>query len=410
MTRWTSIGVTAVLILSALFPWIFAAVANHGLLHIAPEFADDSGYYYAQVHDVAAGYPFIGNPYFKEYVNEPATSFFGADWVAAVPLLVGIPIVPSTIIDLLIAFGIFGGLLIALARMLGMRRLWIFVCLVAVVSTSYWLMERPVSMQIVFPCFLFFLLSYLAWLKNPHARPAQISLVISSALSFYIYTYLWQIVVIVFGLTHAWLLLRERKRFISLLWIDAAIAALALPVLWYTYMQLHLAWYWPTIIRAGFVETHTFGSSAIIVAMITITMLVAVWVLCNDRAKRHAELTFIGVTGISILIASFSNVITGKDLETAIHFIRFSYLWSAIAGSYALFVFFEGRSFDWHRDILSRYGICIIGIIAFLGFNLYQTLEGFPSTVSSSMLASQAYAAPLRWLEEYAGGLSYFCG
>ena len=140
-------------------------------------------------------------------MNEPATSFFGAEWIAAVPLFLSIPIVPAIALDLGVAFAAFAALLVWLSWMLDMRRSWIVGCVVAVLGVSFWLMERPVSMQIVFPCFIFFLLAYLAWLKDPDSRRARILFIVSSALAFYVYTYLWQIVVVVFGLTHLFFLL-----------------------------------------------------------------------------------------------------------------------------------------------------------------------------------------------------------
>ena len=395
------VAVIASVVLFGLAPWIGASIANHGPLRVPPEFTDDSGYYYAQVHDVAIGYPFIGNPYFKEYANEPAASFFGADWIAAVPLLVGIPIVPAIMLDAAVAFAIFAVLLSALAHVLGMRRWWPIALLAAVLSVSYWLMIRPVSMQVVFPCFVFFLLSYFAWLTHSASRRAQIAFVVSSALSFYIYTYLWQIVVIVFGLTHLYFFVRDRTRLLPLLWIDVTTIVLSLPAVWYTYMQINQPWYWQTMIRTGFVATHTFGSSAVIAALITIVMLGALWILCKDRTARRTELLFFGITGVALLIASFSNVITGKDMEAAIHFIRFTYLWAALAGVYSLFSYFGSRHFNWRRDIFSRYGLCTIVILAFFAFFLAGTFKGFPTVMTAPIVATQAYATPLMWLNEH---------
>ncbi len=391
------LGVTVAL---ALVPWIAALVMNRGLLHVPPEFTNDSGYYFAQLHDVAHGYPFIGNPYFKEYANEPATSFFGADWIAAAPLLIGIPLVPAIIFDTAIAFAIFAWLLIALSRKLGMRGWWIIAALVAVLASSYWLMERPVSMQIVFPCFAFFLLSYLAWLKDPDSHVAKVMLISSSALAFYVYTFLWQIVVIVFGLTHVFFFVYERRRLISLVLIDAATILLVLPVLWYTYLQLHESWYWQTMTRTGFVATHTFGSSAIITALITIAMFGVLWILCTDRMVRRTELIFFSITGTALLVAAFSTVVTGKDMEAAIHFIRFSYVWAALTGVYALSVYFGSGRIDWRKDMISRYSVAALVIVAFLAWNMFQTIEGFRSIDNRSVLASQVYAATMQWLNK----------
>ncbi|HUO56407.1 MAG TPA: hypothetical protein VMU27_03170 [Candidatus Paceibacterota bacterium] len=387
-----------------LVPWIVALILNHGVLSVPPEFANDSEYYYAQVHDVAIGYPFIGNPYYKEYRDEPATSFFGAAWIAAIPLLAGIPIVPALAIDFGVAFGIYTTLLLMLGVRLGMRRWWGVALITAALGSSYWLMERPVSMQVVFPCFVFFLLSYYLWLKDPESRASRIALILSSALAFYVYTYSWQIMVVVFALTHALFLFSDRKKFISLLWIDLPIVILSSPVIWYTYYQIHQPWYWQTMTRTGLVETHTIGSSSIFVILISAFMLGAIR-LFGRYSRDHeyrAEILFLAITGLSILITSFSNVITGKDVETAIHLIRFEYVWAAIAGVYALWLYAHSRPLEWRAALTSSSGLYAIAIVAFVAYFLYGALQGFPGLLLPSTVATQDYGAPLEWLNENA--------
>lgn len=387
-------------VLFALTPWAAAIWTNRGLLHVPPEFADDSEFYYAQMHTVAQGNLWIGNPYFKEHVGEIGGSFFGAVWIDAAVLVIGVPMMPTILIDLAVAFAVLSGMLIWVCKQLGMRRWWLAASIAAVLSVSFWMMIRPVSMQIVIPSFVFFLSAYLLWMKRPDSWHARALLIVASALSFYIYTFLWQIVVVVLGVSHLFILMWRRRQIPSLLLIDAATIALALPVLWYTYAQTHHMWYWQMITRTGFVETHTIGSAAIIATVITGLTLGAVWILGIHRTEKELERNFFGITGISILITAFSNVITGKDLELSIHIIRFTYVWAALAGIFALYTYFESLSWDLRTGIARLRGLVAIGLLAVFAFTMFHTLYVFRETMSLSTLAAQAYSEPLQWLNE----------
>lgn len=399
MTRGFYAWCVGAAIVIALMPWIIATVANHGPLQVPPEVTDDAAYYYTQMHDVALGYPFIGNPYYKEYRDEPATSFFGAEWIASAPLLVGIPLVPSILVDAAFGFAIFAILFVAICTALEMPRRWIIAGLVFAFAAAYWLLIRPVSMQIVFPCFLFFFVSYLWWLKNPSSRRAQIALIISSALAFYVYTYLWQIVAVSLALVHLLFLTKERRRYLPLLFVDVGTFVLALPVIWYTYVQIHQPWYWETLARTGLVETHTFGSSTIIVAAIVALSLLAVWFMTPREKRSSPAMVFFVTTGVAIIATASSNIITGKDVETAIHIVRFAYVWAALALAYALSARFGTHRITL-RSVYGLSGICLVGAILFFGYDGIQAVEGLPGVAAPSALASQAYAAPLLWLQQ----------
>jgi len=388
-------------IVLALVPWLAATVGNHGQLRVPPEFTDDSVYYYTRIHSVAEGYPFIGNPYFKEHRNDMATAFFGADWIASAPLLLHIPLIPAIMVDTVIGFALFAGLIILLCQALGIRTWGTALSLSATLACTYWFLERPVSMQIVFPIFLFFLLSYLWWLRYPELYKTRLALIASAVLSFYTYTYLWQIVVIIMGITHIVFLIRERSRLVSLLILDGIVVILAFPLFWYTYLQLHQQWYWQTMLRTGLVATHSFGGAAVIAAVLSMFIGVAMWTLRDDYQARRTDIEFFFIVGVSILIAVFSNVITGKDLESANHFIRFTYVWAALAGSYVVYRHVESQGYDWRAYArANRFTIILLALVIFFSFNAYQTLRGFHFVASPGTLAPQTYTAPLQWLND----------
>ena len=70
-------------------------------------FTTNYSYYFARIHEIADGKPFIGNPYFFEHKDEPSVAFFGADWVASVPVLVGLPFGLAMYLNLLFWLCIF---------------------------------------------------------------------------------------------------------------------------------------------------------------------------------------------------------------------------------------------------------------------------------------------------------------
>jgi len=70
-------------------------IAGSSWRGVPPALVSDSLYYYARAKEVFDGFPFIGNPYFLEYQKTISPSFFVPDWLYALPLLVGAPLVAT---------------------------------------------------------------------------------------------------------------------------------------------------------------------------------------------------------------------------------------------------------------------------------------------------------------------------
>jgi hypothetical protein len=364
------------------------------------EIMDDSEYYYARLQTVADGHPFIGNPYFKEHANDPAVAFFGADWIASIPLITGIPLFPSIFIDLLVGVAAYVLLSLWIAKELGFEtKRSVLIVVASLFVASFWLLERPVAMQVVFPAYLAFIGAYLSWLNKPASLKRGILLAVVSALTFYLYTYLWQISVVALILSCGLLVLPNRRQYFSILPITLGTAVLAAPMIWYTYKQLHAPYYWETVARIGFVATHTFGSAALVNLALVLAGFAA---LACARLKRapHAITIFFSVTAVALIGTTFSNVITGKDLETAVHFQRFVYVWAAIAAAYALNTAYKLRREEQDKGkLLNSAGILVSGII--LLFLLGSFIIDIRS-VTTANIGVESYAAPLAWLAKNA--------
>lgn len=384
----TFIGICVLLMLA---PWGMLALINHGSFTVPPEFMDDSGYYYARMQAVADGHPFIGNPYFKEHADAMASAFFGADWIASIPLFLHVPLLPAALLNLALSTALFVTLSLMLLRLLGLSSRWQMAGALALLVTGYWLLLRPVAMQVVFPSFLFFLVGYLAWLQNPASKKRLALFVVSSALTFYLYTYLWQIVTIVIGLTHILFLTPSRRRYLSLIVADIAITILIAPIIWYTYLQLQNPDYWETVTRIGYIATHTFGSAAVL----NLALIVLAFVLllaAGHRALTRPSIIFFTVTGAALVIASFSNMLTGKDLETAVHMARFVEVWAALTVSYAAFLYIERKGSD-NADALPI-TICVLLGVLLIG-NLTTVYDR-----TDEYLRGETYRDVLVWLNE----------
>lgn len=373
----------------ALVPWLVLFCMHHGPFTVPPEFVDDSEYYYARLTTIASGHPFIGNPYFKEYSEEMASAFFGADWLAAVPLVAHVPLIPAILLDLFFWSGIYTLLSLWLLTLFGVSGKNIGYGGAALFLSAFWLLERPVAMQIVFPSYLVFLASVLWWLQRPRSYLRTLILAVSATLTFYIYTYLWQIVTVTLLALHALFVLRERAQYRTLLLVDAFVALLVAPMVWYTYTQLTHPWYWETVTRIGFIPTHTFGSAALVNGALIILTVVAFY-LVTSAPLRHASSVWVMATGLALMGTTFSNVITGKDLETAVHIGRFVEVWAVAV---ALIVLHEWRP---ARRTLRSYGAASIAFLVLVsaGYSFFHGWRG----VTDDALLGERYAPTLSWL------------
>jgi hypothetical protein len=229
-----------------------------------PNFYSDDLYYYARLHEISDGHPFLGNPYYYEHRNDPAPAFFVADWIAWIPMGLGASLPVALVINFSIWFFIFLLLVYSIFIKIGLSRYFAIAGSVFVAVQSYEWLLRTVSMEIVLPVFALFLLSFLCWAKDPKDRRPLFALVVASALSFYVYTYLWQIVVVAL---FVYVLLKWRtwdkdERDASVMGILLTIL-LALPSLIYTYLQLQNPYFWESMQRIGLVFTHLPAAEAL---------------------------------------------------------------------------------------------------------------------------------------------------
>lgn len=376
---------------------------------VPPPYISDDLYYYSRIHEVADGHIFIGNPYFLEHNSEMAPAFFVADWLATLPMILSHSIIFTIVFNLfiwsLITFFLLYKLLCSFKIPKKYSLLGALLCYLQV----YWLVLRPVVMQIIFPFMILFWWAFFIWWKEPFKKNNIIFLTLTASFNFYIYSYSWQVVLITFFLTFLLLVvLKEWRKLISLIKINLLTLLLSLPIIIYTLKQISHPSYWETMYRIILTNTHFPAYSAYsygrwIIIVLVLFFLTILWLNKGNRKTILSSPAFMFclITGCALLISSVSNIITGKDMQIAGHIARFIILWFSISCVYYSFYFFSNvkklNELPFKKIIILSLIIvvCFIGIIRnfprsipFWGVNFKQSLD------------VQNYAGPLTWLDK----------
>ncbi len=310
------------------------------------EIMDDTLYYLGRVREVLMGNYFIGNSYLVEKVGEVTTAFFVADWIYSIPffgiVFFGLPIAIGLVFSEAFWTVTTSILLYFLYKKLDIEdRYMPLVVTFSLLSVLFYIL-RPVTMAVVYPVFILFLISFLAWLNDPTNNKNKIYLTLSSTLSFYVYTYLWQLVLVVLGLTFL-LSLFTKKSIKELFVVLISTLFLSLPVFVYTWRQLNSEFYFETLNRVGLINTHSLGSSAFLYTFLLFVCLFLIYVFKKRELINNVIFIFFGIITFSLIITGISNVITGKDLELAVHVGRFTELYIAIFVTFSFWVLYVNR-------------------------------------------------------------------
>ncbi|MBI2443825.1 MAG: hypothetical protein HYV42_01110 [Candidatus Magasanikbacteria bacterium] len=339
------IGLSAVAILLAALPGIVAAYqvrqwSRGEILALLAHHTYGSTYYNARLREIKDGFPFIGNPYFKEHNRDPAPAFFVADWLAALPLFAGLPLAATILLNVAIWSAVFICFSYLILSQLGVSKWGSALGALLTFAQGYFIIITPVSMQTVFPFWLLLLLSFIVWFKQPTARARQVFFVLSAAGTFYVYTYLAQVALAWLVLAGLIFLFTRRQRTLllrRLLLMAAGVIVLSLPMIIYTVRQLQHPYYWETMERIGLVQTRLPMAEAVYTSF-GVAALVGLWWLTyrffnhwrDNSLARTAFYTFLG-SGLALIGVTFSNIITGKDLELPGHISRFMTVWQPLA-------------------------------------------------------------------------------
>ena len=383
---------------------VYQAVGNEWQ-GVPPVYTDED-YFYARMKEVSDGHPLIGNPYFYEHQDDLAPTFFVPDWLAAIPLTLGASLPVTLAINFSLWSLIFG--LLAFMLLLALRlhkNIAVLGAFLLYLQSYIWIL-RPVSLQQVFPFFLLFMLAALYWYRAPKERSTRALLAVAVAIPFYLYVYLWQIVVSALLVLVATLFVRKDWMRLRHLALPSALAALlALPACIYTVLQLKSPFYWQMAERISLVYTHLPTAEVVYsggwVALTLLTFFL-VWKWKNISDEDIPAFVILSAIGIALVGVQASNVVTGKEVETAVHVKRFIVPWLGI--SLAAIVALLARSVpgSTRRPMLRA---AILACVVILGTVNVYFAPNFPSFFANPARDARArdiqtLAASLRYLEQ----------
>src|SRR3989338_11404053 len=106
----------AAVFMLALIPLLETTVLVGGEWRGVPQAYMDEYIYYSHVTEAGTGNIFFGNPYLLEHRNDAPLIFFGSNIFAALPLLLGIPLIPALVINFMLWSVVFAALYYRLCR------------------------------------------------------------------------------------------------------------------------------------------------------------------------------------------------------------------------------------------------------------------------------------------------------
>lgn len=349
---------------------------------IPVEIADDTLYYLTRIREILAGHIFIGNPYLLEHVHDVTTAFFVGDWIYAswffVFSLLHIKFIYAFAFSQVFWSVVTGTSLYVLFKEIEIPeryRMW-GVTLALLSNILY--VWRPVAMSVVFPCFIFFLIALVKWFKQPTGRREQILLVCASTLSFYVYTYLWQIVLIILGLVFLYSIY-TKTRLKEVIILGASTGVLSIPVFLYTWKQIHSVYYFETLRRVGLIDTHTIGGAGIAYTLILLVCVWALFVSIKHLEQKDNHMVFL-FASVGLLFAGISNVFSGKDLEVAVHIGRFTDICIPIILIYIVWLYDEKiQGSSWKEKIPLGLLFLYVGMLLYGSYTVVRIIPTIPS-------------------------------
>lgn len=353
---------------------------------IPPTFTDEA-FYYARVQTVVHGHPTEGNPYFFEHADGAPLVIFGGTWLNALPQLAGLSLNTSLLLNFVLWSLLFAGFLYWLLRELRVPP-WISVFgTILVYVQSYVHVWRAVNLQTVYP--FYFLFYVLLWrvMKDQNKRNI-VMLGLITGLMLYLFSYMWQAIVITLGLLFLYSLVKKdwplmlatlKSSFIG------GIIGLPVPLyaLWLSYSS---PYFWESVGRLGLINTHLPMAEVLYsggwVGLVLALLAVLYWKskdLQNDY-EFVAICRFVCISGLGLWIMQGSNAITGKLLETGEHVKLLMYPWLIVVTISVTILLWNRRSvLSSSLRLLSVFVLTTLSVV-----NIYYTYLYFSPFLTQS--------------------------
>ena len=370
-------------------------------------YVGDSEFYIVRIVKGTQNFPFGNNPFFIEHTEGINPALSAADYLAAIPLKVGLSLTATLIFNSVFWNLIFIYLLWLFLRQVGVRNNWILYLIPAIYLEVYGAMIRPVVLQTVLPFFMFFIFGFATWLKKP-TRVNNLLFAASIAGTFYAYPYTWQVTFSMLGVSFLWFLknqewtrvkLESKLIFLSLI--------IAFPAVYALYEIFNNPLFPDLLKNVGSIKTH-FPSK--------LSFTLGRWVIINsflwylvDRFTSLKEdkdfkflYSFLMIMGWGLFIVLISPIITGRDGAIGEHVGRELYFWLVSSTSLIIYLVFS-RSNLFNLKFYRKFII-----ILFLFINLVPVVKHYRRsflqpfhTLPSKTILVQNYAKPIIWLNKY---------
>lgn len=402
--------ILAATVLASVLPFIFMMnVAGPSWKGVIPAgYVADSEFYIVQMIKGTELLPFGNNPFFIERASEFNPALIVADYIAAVPLKLGLSLIVTLIFNSIfwnVVFVIFLGLFM---RQLGIRTNWIFYLIPLVFMSVYGAMIRPVVWQTVLPFFMFFLYAFSVWIER-QSLISGIFLAVGIAATLYVYPYTWQITFLMLGMYFVWFLIKRKWPMIkSGLLIVVLALILASPALFYLYKVISNSLFPEFLKNIGSVKTHLPSEISLeLVRWVVINIFL--WHLAAKfifRLKKNKKFDLarglLSVHGLAIFILALSPIISGRDGAIGDHLGRELFFWLSMSTAIASYYILSESGFKklaWSRKTV---------ILLLLLVNIFPVLKHYKRSLfqpfqksKDEIIATQDYAKPIAWLGGY---------
>ena len=201
---------------------------------------------------------------------------------------------------------------------------------------------------------------------------------------------------------------KDRARLVSFLQVSVLTGIFILPFVSFTLKQIHHPFYWQTMERTGLVYTHlptalTLQTALWVVALSLALLLSGRWVssLRNSESYRKFALLYSSL-GLSMSVVSGSNLVTGKELETAQHVGRFIILWLIIGTIVLVYHLVIARPQVLGLTFGKKAALALLSFLVLMGNSSYAgDLLTFihPTERIAAMERAQEYIPAFTWLD-----------
>lgn len=400
----------AAIVLLAVLPLVFIinAADSHWQGVVPAGYVADSEFYIIQMIKGTSSFPFGNNPFFIERTNEFNPALIGANYIAAIPLKLGLSLITTLIFNSIFWNMVFIIFLWLFLRRLGAITDWIFFLIPFVYLSVYGAMIRPVVWQTVLPFFMFFLYTFSIWLES-QSSVSKILLAVGVAGTFYVYPYTWQITFLILGLYFVWFLINRKWQMVrSEFQILALALVIALPALFYLYKVISSPLFPEFLKNIGSIKTHlpskvSFELVRWVIVNLFLWHMVARFMpkIGKDKKFNLARGLF-SAHGLAIFILAFSPIITGRDGAIGDHLGRELFFWLSISvATVSFFVFSDGyfKQQIWVKKFIILL-LLLINIFPIAKHYKRSFLQPFQRS-GNEIINVQDYAKPIAWLDKY---------